>query len=56
MSPPDTNVEKQSRRHKPALIGIMVAAIAVVIFIIFTVFLPGEDAPNVEPETTQESG
>ena len=34
MSPPDTNLKKEERRHKPALLGIGVAVVAVVVFVI----------------------
>jgi hypothetical protein len=34
MSAPDTNVKKQERRHKPALVGMAVAAVVVIAAII----------------------
>lgn len=39
MTAPDTNIPKQTKRHKPALIGITVAAVAVgVIFFVLGAF------------------
>jgi hypothetical protein len=42
MSAPDTNIEKQTRRHKPALFGIF-AAIAVGGLLFLTIFFSAVD-------------
>ena len=34
MSPTDTSIEKQSRRHRPALLGLAVAVASVVVVIV----------------------
>jgi len=40
MSAPDTDVEKQSKRHRPALIGIVAAAVfGVLMMIVLTLFV-----------------
>lgn len=45
MSPPDTNLQKQKSRHRPALIGIALAAIvAAVIFFLNAYTAVDEDA------------
>ncbi len=54
MSAPETNVERQTRRHRPALIGIGLAVAAAVIFA-FVAFtsegVPADDqAAGVPPE------
>lgn len=39
MSAPDTNTEKQAKRHRPALIGIAIAvAVGVICAVIITIF------------------
>ena len=35
MSAPETNIEKQKRRHSPALIGIGIAAAVVLLVVLF---------------------
>ncbi|WP_224826175.1 hypothetical protein [Cognatishimia sp. MH4019] len=50
MSAPDTNVEKQSRRHKPALIGIAVALVFGVLIFGLNVFETVEEAPATAVE------
>lgn len=50
MSPPDTNVEKQKRRHRPALIGIG----AVLVFALLVVLALAVSTTDGErPETPQ---
>jgi hypothetical protein len=46
MSPPDTNVEKQARRHRPAMAGI-IASVAVVLLVVLgsIFFISNRDAP-----------
>jgi hypothetical protein len=56
MSPPDTNVEKQKRRHRPALIGIgavLLFALIVMIALVFNV-TDGErpETPQAAPDQT----
>ncbi|WP_299629279.1 hypothetical protein [uncultured Tateyamaria sp.] len=54
MSAPDTNIEKQARRHHPALIGIAVATAAVFVFILAAQMAPEDDAtPALTTATTQ---
>lgn len=43
MSAPQTNIEKQKRRHSPALIGIAVAG--AVVLLVIAVLLPREGPP-----------
>ena len=52
MSAPDTNVEKQERRHKPALLGIRGVLVIVALLTIVFVFylLMGASGPD-EAET-----
>ncbi|MGR3513524.1 MAG: hypothetical protein ACU0GG_12250 [Paracoccaceae bacterium] len=55
MSAPDTNIERQARRHKPSLAGITTAGGAVVIVVLVLALWPdplADDAPL--PETTTE--
>ncbi len=47
MSAPDTNIEKQTRRHKPALIGI-IAAIAFGGAVFLTMFFSAVDEDGAE--------
>jgi hypothetical protein len=55
MSAPQTNIEKQKRRHSPALIGIALAAAAVLLVI--AVLLPRDGAPlDGQPPTEAENG
>ncbi len=51
MTAPDTNVEKQQRRHRPSLIGMSVAAAIVAIVFIALVMWP---KPLVDGETGAE--
>lgn len=44
MSAPKTNVEKQTRRHRPALIGIAVAVVLGVLFFLLNVNSAVDDA------------
>jgi len=53
MSPPDTNLEKQERRHSPALWGI---AIAVILGILFFVFMTMTTVENADEESQVETG
>ncbi len=49
MSPPDTKVEKQARRHRPALIGIIVALVLVlVLWLVVPFFGSDPEAPAEE--------
>ncbi len=41
MSAPETNIEKQTRRHKPSLVGIVIAAAAVVLILLVVFGWPG---------------
>ncbi|WP_372893847.1 hypothetical protein [Rhodosalinus sp.] len=50
MSPPDTNVEREKRRHRPALIGIG----AVLLFALIVMFALAVSTTDGErPETPQ---
>ncbi|RFP86840.1 hypothetical protein DZK27_13455 [Rhodobacteraceae bacterium 63075] len=53
MSPPDTNIEKQERRHRPALWGI---AIAVVIALVFVATRTVMTVENADEESQVETG
>lgn len=61
MSPPDTNIEKQERRHRPALLGIAIslAFVAILAFIFLTYVTDPdqtliENGPTNEPATATE--
>jgi len=49
MSAPETNVEKQTKRHKPALIGL---AIAIVVFALLAFGLAEWSQEAVDPSDT----
>jgi hypothetical protein len=58
MSAPDTNVEKQARRHKPALYGIalavLVAVVAIIVFATSDGLNPADQAaPATVPAADQ---
>ncbi|WP_299374059.1 hypothetical protein [uncultured Tateyamaria sp.] len=44
MSAPDTNIEKQTRRHSPALLGIGTVVVAILAFILLAPLAPDDDA------------
>jgi hypothetical protein len=49
MSAPDTNVQKQKRRHRPALIGIAIAVALGAVFFLLNMFTAvDEDAELAE--------
>ena len=52
MSAPDTNTEKQVRRHRPALYGIAAVTAAVLVFIVAAQTAPEDDAQVMEAEIT----
>lgn len=53
MTAPRTNVEKQKRRHSPALIGIAVAGVIVLLVVLFVVPQDlNEEDEVVAPEAT----
>lgn len=65
MSAPDTNIEKQETRHKPALLGIkgaVIFGVVMVLLLLFVILNNGRDddeaaadlttAPAVSTETT----
>ncbi|REC58602.1 hypothetical protein DRV84_03330 [Rhodosalinus sediminis] len=55
MSPPDTNVEKQKRRHRPALIGIgAVLVFALLVVFAFAVSTTDGDRPQT-PQATPDA-
>ncbi|QFT60328.1 hypothetical protein FIU94_15980 [Sulfitobacter sp. THAF37] len=65
MSPPDTNVDKQEERHKPALLGIKGAMLFGVLMVLIVIFLAvirgGDDADmpvgvNDDASSTEGSG
>lgn len=65
MSAPDTEVEKQTRRHRPSLVGIALAVIAAIVAVaVFSLWDPvprGEQAapalaPAPAPEIAPEAG
>ncbi len=51
MSAPDTNIEKQKRRHKWSLIGLIIAVLALILIFGYSTVI-GNDAQPVEPATT----
>ncbi|WP_299695117.1 hypothetical protein [uncultured Tateyamaria sp.] len=52
MSAPDTNIEKQHRRHYPALYGIGAVLVAVLAFIFLAPAAPDDDATPPTVTTT----
>ena len=52
MTAPDTNIEKQTRRHIPALMGIGTVVAAILAFILLAPLAPDDDAtPEPVPAT-----
>lgn len=52
MAPPDTNLEKQKRRHRPVLIWL---AIAISVFLIAALMFPStEIGPEFDNDATPE--
>lgn len=49
MSPPDTNIPKQTRRHRPALLGIAAALISVLLILLLVMYLAPDDPGVVLP-------
>ncbi|WP_299658323.1 hypothetical protein [uncultured Tateyamaria sp.] len=47
MSAPDTNLERQSKNHRPALIGMGLVVVAILAFIMLAPIAPDNDAPDV---------
>lgn len=63
MSAPSTNIEKQSKRHRPALWGILAAIVfAAVIFLAYLATLaaegnePGEESTSAPAAATATDG
>lgn len=55
MSPPDTNIEKQERRHRPALLGIAISlAFVVILVFIFLTYVTNPDQTLIENGPTSE--
>lgn len=53
MSAPQTNVEKQARRHKGPLVGIAVAILAALVALVAVgMFSSTDDAPEAVPAQT----
>lgn len=59
MTAPDTNIRKQTRRHKPSIIGISVAALAALVIGIVVFALPASEVNDqglaTSPQTTTGS-
>ncbi len=59
MSAPNTNIEKQERRHKPSLLGIAlsvgIAAILLLAFIVY-VFLNGQEPGTADTQIDGRTG
>ncbi len=57
MSAPDTNVEKQERRHKPALLGIKGAMIfgvlMLLLIVLYSAYYGGEPTADAVTNTDQ---
>lgn len=59
MSAPDTDLEKQRTRHRPALFGIgLSAAVAAVLLVVFLgwVFAQGDDPEGAEQQVDGRTG
>lgn len=54
MSSPDSNIEKQKRRHRPSLIGIGAALLAAAVLLIVVTGWPNQtaDEDQAAPATT----
>ncbi|MFD0978192.1 hypothetical protein [Tropicimonas aquimaris] len=48
MSPPDTNAPKETRRHRPALIGIAVAVVLGALFFLTNLFNAADN--EIDPD------
>jgi len=56
MTAPHTNVEREAKRHRPALTGITIALLASVLaFVVFTLWPNPEDA-TPSPSAVQDTG
>lgn len=53
MSPPDTDIEKQERRHSPALWGI---AIAIILGFVFFAMMALTTVENADEESQVQTG
>ena len=57
MSAPETNTERQERRHRPALIGIAVALVIAVVAAIVMAFVSVPSSEQAAPDIVEpESG
>ncbi|WP_371225282.1 hypothetical protein [Roseovarius sp. 2305UL8-3] len=57
MTAPDTNIEKQKRRHLPVLLGFAGVAVLVVVFAMsFAGGAVDDDGENIAPAAVSESG
>ena len=54
MSAPDTNIEKQTRRHSPALWGIGIVLAAIIAFVFLAPLAPDNDAAPATVTTTDQ--
>lgn len=56
MSAPKTNIEKQTRRHKPSVIGISVAVIAAVVILVVVFAWPTPPLDTTEEPPAGTTG
>lgn len=49
MTAPDTNVERQARRHRPSLFGIFAALAAVAVIIVIAAIWPSPEEEISDP-------
>ena len=54
MSPPDTNIERQEKRHRPALIGIAIAVIMGGLFFFLNALTAVDEEPLEELPAGEE--
>jgi hypothetical protein len=55
MSPPNTNIEKEKRRHRPALLGIAISLMfAAILAFIFLTYVTDPDQTLIENGPTSE--
>lgn len=54
MSAPDTNTEKQTRRHRPVLVGIAVVALFAAIVFMFNVGSTVDEDVEPTPQVLEE--
>ena len=55
MTPPDSNIEKQKRRHRPALIGIAAAGLFALIVVLALLFATTDGERPLTDQATPDA-